>query len=134
MASSAVRGQSMTISIDGESLGESRDFSLTMDQGEIPIGSRDSSRWGEFLSGTRGWTITFDHLYITSDVAKKNILEHYDSTSATPPDLDIIITVSSQTFTGSGNLTSYTLNFPYEGAVEASGTIKGSSTLTISVS
>lgn len=132
MASSAVRGSSMTLTLEQDPLGESRDFSLAMDQGEIPVTSRDSSRWGEFLSGTRGWTITFDHLYITSDPAKKCILAHYEDGS--PATLTVLITVASQTFTGEANLTSYTMNFPYEGAVEASGTLKGTGALTISVS
>ncbi len=132
MASSAVTGQAMTLTLEGDALAESRDFSLALNQAEIDVTSRDSSRWGEFLPGRREWTITFDHLYITSDVAKKVILAHYEDGS--PAALTALITVGSQTFTGETIMTSFTLSLPYEGAVTASGTLKGTSTLTISVS
>jgi predicted secreted protein len=122
----------MTLAVEADPLGESRDFSLVLDQGEIDVTSRDSARWGEQLSGRRGWTVNFDHLYITGDPAKKTILAHYEDGS--PATLTVLITVATQTFTAEANLASYTMNVPYEGAVEASGTLHGTGALTISVS
>lgn len=132
MASTAVEGRLSLISIELDPLGESRDFSISFDQAEIDVTSRDSGRIGEYLPGRRGWTVTFSHLYITADPAKKTILANWEDASPTP--LSVLITQGSQTFQGEGNLTSYSVNFPYEGAVEGSGTIKGTGALTISAS
>lgn len=132
MASTAVEGRLSILTIEGDPLGESRDFSLALDQAEIDVTSRDSARWGEFLPGRRGWTVSFSHLYITGDPAKKTVLAHYED--ASPASLTVLVTQGTQTFTGEAIMTSFTLNAPYEGAVEASGTLHGTSTLTISVS
>jgi len=122
----------MTLTLEGDPLGESRDFSIVLDQGEIDVTSRDSSRWGEYLSGRRGFTVNFDHLYINADPAKKVLLAHYEDGS--PEQITVLVTIGTQTFTGEANLTSFTINGPYEGAVEASGTLHGTAALTISVS
>jgi predicted secreted protein len=132
MASAAIRGDTITLSIGGDLIGESRDFSLAFDVGDIDITSRDSSRTAEFLVGRYGWTISGNALYITSDVAKKVMLNQI--TAASPTTFTIILTIGSQTFTGSAVVTSFTINAPYESAADYSFTLKGSGALTISAS
>ena len=130
MASAAIRGDSITLSIHGDLIAEARDVSLSFDVGEIDVTSMDSNRWGEFLVGRVGWTVTGSGLYIISDVARQVMLEQV--TAAVPALFTIILTVSTQTFTGTAVVTAFSLSANYDGAVESSFTLKGSGTLTIS--
>jgi predicted secreted protein len=130
--SSAIRGNTVTLSIGGDTIAESRDFSLSFDVSDIDVSSRDSNRWGEFLVGNVGWTISGGALYIASDVAKKIMLAQVSA--ASPTTFTAIVTIGSQTFTGSAVVTSLEISAPYEGAVEYSFSLKGSGALTISAS
>lgn len=130
--SSAIRGDTITLAMGGDLIAESRDFSLAFDVGDIDVTSRDSDRTAEFLVGRYGWTITGNALYITADVAKKVMLEQI--TAASPTAFTVIMTIGSQTFTGSAVVTSFTINAAYEGAAEYSFTLKGSGALAISAS
>ena len=130
--SSAIRGDTLTLTIGGDVIAESRDFSLAFDTGTLDTTSRDSDRTAEFIVGRYNWTITGNALYITADVAKKVMLDQI--TAASPTAFAVIVTIGSQTFTGSGVITSFEISAPYDGVVEYSFTIQGSGALTVSAS
>ena len=132
MSSSAIRGDAVTLSIGGDLIAESRDFAIAFDIAEIDVFSRDSSRWSESLPGRRGWTITGSGLYIAADVAKKVLVDYY--TDLAPTNVSVVLTIGSQTFTGSAVLTSLEVSAGHEGAVEYSFTLKGTGELTVSAS
>ncbi len=130
--SSAIRGDAVTLTMGGDLIGESKEFSIALDVAEIDVSSRDSSRWSESLVGRRSWTITGSGLYIAADVAKKIMVDHY--TDLAPTNITVILTIGSQTFTGTALLSSLQISASHEGAVEYSFTLKGTGALTISAS
>lgn len=140
--SKGVAGHTMTLSVDAQLIGESRSFSINFTQGTIDITNRDTNWWAEFLVGRREWTISFDGLWICSDLGKAQLLGHY--TGRTGP-LDIILVMPTealdpagaacaQTFTGKAILTDMTYDGPYEDAVTISGTLQGTCDITPLVS
>ena len=130
-------GHSMTLSVDGNLLGESRSFSINFTQGTIDITNRDTNWYGEFLVGRREWTISFDGLWICTDVGRKELLDHYTSHTTL---LDIVLSMPTtdpgclQTFTGKCILTDMTFDGPFEDAVTISGTLQGTCDIVPSVS
>ena len=133
MTSSAVAAQSMTLSIEGDPLGESRTFSLHLTADTIETTSRDSSWKREYLHGLQGWSIDFDGLYIYDDPAKKCLYEAWENrTFAT---LTVILTdADAVTYQGECILTDYTLDGAYDDAETASGSLQGTGALAISAS
>jgi len=132
MASSAIRGISVSLSVGGDIVGEARESTLTFDVADLDVSSRDSSRWGEFLIGNVGWTITGSGMYLLADVARKVMMAQ--AIAASPAVFTVILTIDTQTFTGSALCTSLAVSASYEGVVEYSYTLKGSGALTLSVS
>jgi predicted secreted protein len=133
MTTGAVTGLNMTLSVGGDILGGQRSVSVNFAQATIDVTSRDSSRKGEYLAGRRDVTIDFDALYIYTDIAKKVLVNHF--TSASPATLTCIVTMPDGiTYTGTGNLTSFTLNGPFEDALTASGSIQITDGITASAS
>ncbi len=132
MSSSAIRGISVSLSVGGDIVGEARENTLTVNVADLDVSSRDSDRWGEFLIGNVDWTISGSGLYLLADVARKVMMAQ--ATAASPTLFTVILTIDSQTFTGSGVVTSMSVSAAYEGVVEYSYTIKGSGALTLSVS
>ena len=133
MASNAVKGKNMTMSIEGDPIGESQDFTLRFAISLIDVTSRDSDSWGDCLTGRKEWSIDFSGLYIYNDIAQKVFRNHVISDS--PPDIDIVITMpDTATLMGTAILTSFEYAAPYEGALTISGTLQGRGALTASVS
>ena len=133
MTTAATSGQTMTLTVNGAALGETRSFAIHFSQGEIDATSRDSARWGEFLKGRREWTIDFEGLFIYNNVAKKIFQSYF--TAATPTTLTIILTMpDTATYTGTCLLTSMDYDGPAEDAVTISGSLKGTGALVASVS
>lgn len=136
MASSAVSGVSMTMRVEGSLLGESRTFTVNLTGATIDVTNRDSSWWGEFLQGRREWTVDFEGMYIASDPGKKVLVDYYENRSPTVGTISLVIILADGTLqlSGEGILTSFTWDGPFEDAATISGSIQGTSTLTISVS
>lgn len=133
MASSGVSGYSFSLTIEGDALGGSRNFTLNLGQGVIDTTARDSSQWRELLAGTREWSIDFDGLYVYNDLAKKYLLNHWST--QTPATLTIVLTdANSVTYTGECYIESLTVTAPYEDAAAFSGTLRGTSSLALSAS
>jgi predicted secreted protein len=132
MASSAIRGISVSLSIGGDIVGEARESTLAFDVADIDVTSRDTNRFGEFLIGNVGWTITGSGMYLIADVARKVMMAQ--AIAASPTVFTVILTIDTQTFTGSALCTSLSISGSYEGVVEYSYTLKGSGALTLSVS
>lgn len=132
MSSSALEGRACTLALEGDALAESRDFSLSMSQADYDKTSRDSNRVGEYGVARRDWTVSGSGLFILSDVAKKCLINHWSS--ASPAAITVLITISTQTFTGEAIVTDLSVDVPYEDAVGWSFTLKGTGALTVSAS
>jgi predicted secreted protein len=116
MASSAIRGISVSLSIGGDIVGEARESTLAFDVADIDVTSRDTNRFGEFLIGNVGWTITGSGMYLIADVARKVMMAQ--AIAASPTVFTVILTIDTQTFTGSALCTSLSISGSYEGVVE----------------
>ena len=134
MATSGVVGKLMTLSIDGNSLAESRDFTLTENQEEIDLTNRDSAWWKESTPGLRDWSISGSGLYIYNDHARQLLDWHWHD--HTPSFLTIVVTMADGTITktGSAYVTNITYPGPHAGAAEISFSLRGTHALTISAS
>jgi predicted secreted protein len=132
MASSAVEGRACTLTLEGDALAESRDFSLSMTQADYDKTSRDSNRVGEYGAARRDWSVSGAGLYIATDVAKKCLVNHFSAGS--PAAITVLITIGSQTFTGEAIVSDLSIDLPYEDAVGWSFSLKGTGALTISAS
>lgn len=124
----------MTLSIEGNALAESRDFTLSQGQEEIDLTNRDSAWWKESIPGLRDWTISGGGLYIYNDPARQLLDWHWHD--RTPSFLTIIITMADGTITKTGEafVTNITYPGPHAGAAEISFTLRGTHALTISAS
>jgi TP901-1 family phage major tail protein len=133
MATAAVTGKNMTLSIEGDLMAEAQSFALHFSQASIDVTSKDSDNWGDFLAGRKEWSIDFSGLYIYNDVAKKCLQDHF--VLGTPATLTVIVTMpDSATFSGEAVLESMDYEGPAEEALTISGSLKGRGTLTASVS
>jgi predicted secreted protein len=134
MPTSGVTGVLMTLSIEGQALAESRDFSLTQNQESIDLTNRDSSWWKESTPGLRDWNISGGGLYIYNDHARQLLDWHWHDRS--PSFLTIVITMADGTITkqGEGFVTNITYPGPHAGAGEISFALEGTHELEITAS
>ena len=134
MSTEGVSGILMTLSIEGQALAESRDFTLNRGQEEIDLTNRDSAWWKESTPGLRDWTISGGGLYIYDDAARQLLDWHWHD--RTPSFLTIIITMADGTVTKTGEcyVTNITDTGPHAGAAESNFTLRGTHALTISAS
>lgn len=133
MTTSAVTGKNMTLSIEGDLVGEAQSFALHFSQSTIDVTSKDSDDWGDFLAGRKEWTIDFSGLYIYSDVAQKALVNHF--VESTPTALTVIVTMpDGATFTGEAVLESMDFEGPAEEALTISGSLKGQGALAQTLS
>lgn len=132
--SGEVSGKLMTMTLDGQALGESRDLTFHFAGGTIDITNRDSSWWGTYLRGRVDWSIDFEGLYIYTDIGKK-VLQNYMTTHS-DAEIAIIVTLADGTVTLTGNVILTSLDYagPYEDAATISGTLQGTGELTPSAS
>jgi predicted secreted protein len=128
-----VTGKLMTLTIEGDALANTRNFTLTGNQDTIDTSNRDGDSWREFIIGLKEWSIDFDGLYIYSDVAYAILMEHYST--GTPASLTCIITMpDSDTFSGECTLETFSLTGPFDEVLTLSGTLKGTGALADTVS
>ena len=132
MTTGAVSGQSITLSIGGDLLAGSKNFTLSLNQATIDVTSRDDAFQAAFLAGRRDWTVDIDALYVHSDVAKKILLTN--ANTGAPSISAILTTADGATFTGSVIVTSLALAMPDEDAFTYTCSLQGTGALTISAS
>jgi len=133
MTTGATTGATCTLACEGDILGGQRDLALNVAQEMIDASSRDSSRWGESLPGTKKWTITLSALFIYNDVAKKVIQDHI--LTGSPATISVIITTpDGSTYTGECIVSSFDIAAPYNDVMMMSATLEGSDALLASVS
>lgn len=133
MPSNAVRGKLLTMTIEGDPIGESRTITLHFTQAQIDVTSRDSDLWGDYLSGRKEWSVDFEGLYIYNDIAQKVFRSHVVDDS--PTEVDVVITMPDNAyFTGTAILTSFDYVSDPEGALTLSGTLQGRGALAASTS
>lgn len=124
----------MTLSVEGQALAESRDFSLTQGQEEIDLTSRDSVWWKESTPGLRNWAISGTALYIYNDAARQLLDWHWHD--RTPSFLTIIVTMADGTIqkTGECFITSIDYPGPHAGSAEINFSLVGTHELEITAS
>ncbi len=133
MTSSAVSGKTLVLTLEGDAMAETRNFTITMNQALIDVTSRDSSFWHENIVATRDWEVAFEGLYIYNDVAKKVLQNHF--ASQTPTAITALLTFpNAETLTGECRMVSMVYTGPYNEALTISGSLKGTGVLTQSAS
>jgi predicted secreted protein len=133
MTTAAVKGNSMSLSIEGDILAESQSCALHFAQSTIDATSKDSDAWGDFLAGLKEWSVDFSAAYIHDDVAKKVLVNHF--TNSSPAALTLIVTMpDGETYTGEAVLESMDIDGPNNELCTLSGSLKGKGALTASVS
>jgi predicted secreted protein len=133
MTTGAVTGANCTLACEGDILGGQLNLSLDVTQEAIDASSRDSSRWGESLPGTKKWSISLDAVYIYNDVAKKVIQDHI--LTGSPATISVIITMpDSATYTGECMVSAFNLAAPYNDMLKMTATLDGTDALLASVS
>jgi len=133
MTTSSVSGFTVTLTIEGAAVGAMRNSVLTINQAMIDTTSDDAGRWGEFVVGRRDWNISSDGLYIYTDAAQIYLEEHL--TAANPATVTLIWTLpDGRTYSGTGLVTSWSINAPYEDAITFSVNIQGTDAITTSTS
>jgi hypothetical protein len=58
-----LNGTSLTIVVDGITMGGSKSFTLTINSDLPDVSTKSSSGWKENIYGQRSWTVSFDGLY-----------------------------------------------------------------------
>ena len=138
MTTSAVSGQSITLSVDGGLLAGSKNYSISWSQAGIDVTSRDDAFQGANLAGRRDWTIDIDALYVYTDDAKKllllNVNQGLAGATADATVTVIITTAAAVTYTGTAIVTSFALAMPAEDAVTYTCSLQGTGALTMSAS
>lgn len=138
MTTGAVSGQSITLSVDGDLLAGSKNYSLSFNQATIDVTSRDDTFQAAMLAGRRDWTIDIDALYVYTDVAKKfltmNVNQGLAGATTDASVAVIITTAAAVTYTGAAIVTSFALAMPAEDAVTYTCSLQGTGALTMSAS
>ncbi len=133
MTTNSVSGLTVTLTVEAAALAAGRTNTLTITQEAINATSDDSSRWDDFLVGQRNWTLESENLFIYDDAAQIYLEEHL--TGAVPADVDVILTTpDSRTYTGTGIVTSYSLNRSYNDVMTISVSIQGTGAIITSTS
>jgi TP901-1 family phage major tail protein len=131
--STATKGVDLLISIGGVVLGCQRGASLTRSADTIDVTCKDVE-WKQFISSVRDWSISADGMYIFDDTA---LLALETAFSDGEP---VTVTISNKNYTGgtsgefigwtgSGTITSFPIDAPYDDAVTYSLEIQGSGEL-----
>lgn len=133
-ATSGVSGILAAIQINGATLAEVKVSNFRGGQGTIDMTNRDSARWRQIIVQTREWEITGTFNYISSDVAKKVLMNHWASGS--PASLSVVMTFADGTITATGTclLTDISFANPHDGSAEGSCTLAGHDALALSSS
>lgn len=133
MTTNAISGNLITLSIGGDLIAGSTNFTLSANKATIDVTSRDDTFQAAFLNGRRDWTIDVEALYVYTDIAKKILMT--EALTGSPASISAVITMpDGATFTGTVLCTSFSLNMPAEDAVTYSASFQGTGALTVSAS
>lgn len=105
-------------------LGLRRNFSIDIAQTPIETSSA-ADHWSTFIPGQSVFTLEGEYVYDKSD-APQDALRVAALGTTSSGVIDFIAKIDTETFTGSGTLTSWSPTVPYDDAVSVTFSIQGS--------
>lgn len=133
-------GTDFTVSIVGtpnKKIGRTRDISFSLSASTIDVSSRDSGGWREVIGGQRSWTMSVsgitDYIEGTGEATTKTLTTTLIARTAIGFIMGNTTLTGSQTYSGSGIITSFETSAPYEGEVEWTMEIEGNGPITLAV-
>lgn len=133
-------GTDFTVSIAGtpnKKIGRTRDISFSLSASTIDVSSRDSLGWREVIGGQRSWTMSVsgitDYIEGANEATTKTLTTTLIARTAINFIMGNTTLTGSQTYAGSGVITSFETSAPYEGEVEWTMEIEGSGPITLAV-
>lgn len=133
-ATSGQIGYSAALTVEGGAVGETTDFTLSLDQENADLTNRDSNYWRQIVTTTRSWTMSGNGNYVATDVGKKVLVNHWENRSPTTITCVMTLADGSITATGEAIVTNLTFNAPFADKADFSFTLEGTDALTLSSS
>lgn len=122
-----VKGMDVVLSIGGNQLGGQRNATLNRSAELIDVTDKTSAnQWKENLSGFKEWSIDCDGLYIVSDTAYGALVTAFNAGTA----VTVTLGDGTLTYSGSGYITDFPLEAPYDDGLTYSVSITGTGALS----
>lgn len=122
-----VKGVDVVLSIGAAELGGQRNATLNRSAELIDVTDKVSTGgWKENLSGFKEWSLDCDGLYVVSDTAYASLVSAFNA--GTP--VSVTLSDGTLTYTGSGYITDFPLEAPYDDALTYSVSITGTGALS----
>ena len=110
-------------------VGEIRDYRLTGTHRDIDATSNDSSGWDESILGQRGWGMTFEAIYASSEADQKVVRQMFSTSNLKYWRIQPS-TAKTAKWVGRGFLNNFTVGGPTADVVIFGGEIKGTGPYT----
>ena len=93
----------------------------------IDTTSKDSEGyWRESIQGFKDWSVSTDGIYVTNDEALRYLQERFENSQ----NVDVILVMEDGvTFSGEATISDFSMDVPYDDAVNYSLTLQGSGPL-----
>jgi len=122
-----VKGIDVVLSIGANELGGQRNATLNRSAELIEVTDKSSTgQWKENLAGFKEWSIDCDGLYVVSDTAYGALVTAFNAGNA----ITVTLSDGTLTYTGSGYITDFPLEAPYDDALTYSVSITGTGALS----
>jgi len=125
-----MNGTDLLAYVGGVAVGQSKDFSISIDSDMIDATTKDSNKWKEFLAGDKGWTADVEALV---DFAQSEGFSECfsDVTNGTKITVKFGTEVTGDArWTGDAYVSNLSLNAPMNDVVSYSFSLQGTGSLT----
>lgn len=135
MTTGAMNGDASLFTLDGKEVAKVTSYSLKIDENQIDVSNKQSSRWKENIGGDRSFEMTCDQIYDigASDNGYAGAAQFADAI-VNGSTVALVCEVGQATgddkFTGTGRVSNLTINSNHNAAITYSCTIIGTGALT----
>lgn len=119
-----------------KTIADSRDLTISTTTATIDVSTRDSQGWKEIIGGQRAWAASLSGIVDYTEGANENGVKALMLLEIQRAAVSLLFgnpATTSQSYAGSGIITSVEISAPYEDAVEWTAEIEGSGPLTLAV-
>lgn len=123
-----VKGVDVVLKVGGVTIGGQRGATLNRSAELIEVTDKVSTgQWKENISGFKEWSIDCDGLYVVSDAAYTTLVSAFNGGTS----ISVSLTDGTNiTYSGTGYITDFPLEAPYDDAVTYSLSITGTGALS----
>ncbi|MFK7695406.1 phage tail tube protein [Paenibacillus sp. HJGM_3] len=111
-------------------VGEMRDATLSISNGEIDVTSFDSSGWAEYIPGLKEWEVDTEGLYVYADAGQSALYNALVNNTVVKVRLLPKNTTGQTGYQGDAFITSWEVNNTTDDAVSISASFRGTGALT----